>query len=124
MGCQDGPKADIVYVRSTQTPPVTRLAYCPYLRSSQINSTWTNFADHREQLSHAAVTRSWAGDRLPPRLVWENVQTHGGQTDAGSLVCAAPVVAKHVSRRSALVRRPDSGHAHGSIKGLGVVPCV
>ena len=28
--------------------PVTRLAYCQYLVSSQINYTLTNFADHSQ----------------------------------------------------------------------------
>ena len=113
-----------MYVMSTQTPPVTRLDYCQYLLRSQINYTLTNFADHREPLSHDAVNRSLAGDRIPPRLVWENVQPHVVQTDDGSLVCDDTVVDKNFSRRIALVRRQYSGNAHGIIKGIGVVTCV
>jgi hypothetical protein len=109
---------------STQTPPVTRLDYCQYLLSSQINYTLTNFADHREQFSHDAVNRYLAGDRIPPRLVWENVQTHVVQTDDGYLVFDDTVVDKNFSRRIALVRRQYSGNAHGIIKGIGVVTCV
>jgi hypothetical protein len=109
---------------STQTPPVTRLDYCQYLLRSPINYTWTNFADHRAQLSHDAVHRSLAGDRIPPRLVWENVPPHVVQTDDGSLVFDDTVVDKHFSRRIALVRRQYSGNAHGIITGIGVVPCV
>ena len=53
----------------TQHRKVTRLDYCQYLLSSQINYTLTNFADHAEQFSHDAINRYLAGDRIPPRLV-------------------------------------------------------
>jgi hypothetical protein len=54
--------------------PVTRLDYCQYLLVSQINYTLTNFADHCEQFSHDAINRYLRGERITPRLIWENVR--------------------------------------------------
>jgi len=103
---------------------VTRLDYCQYLLSSQINYTVTNFADHSEQFSHDAINRYLAGDRISPRLVWENVRGQVAQTEEGYLVFDDTVADKNFSRRIELVRRQYSGNAHGVIKGIGVVTCV
>lgn len=40
-----------------KTHKVTRLDYCQYLFSSQINYTLTNFSEHVETLSHDMVNR-------------------------------------------------------------------
>jgi hypothetical protein len=56
--------------------PVTRLDYCQYLLVSQINYTLTNFADHWERFSHEAINRYRRGERITPRLVWDNVCAH------------------------------------------------
>ena len=37
---------------STRPDSITRLDYCQYLLSSQINFTLTNFAEHSAQFSH------------------------------------------------------------------------
>ena len=60
-------------MKSTKQP-VTRLDYCQYLLSSQINYTLTNFADHSTAFSHDKLNRYLAGDKITPRLVWENVK--------------------------------------------------
>lgn len=107
-------------------PPssVTRLDYCQYLLSSQINYTLTHFADHSAKFSHDAINRYLAGDKITPRLVWENVQTQVLATPAGYLVFDDTIVDKNFSRQVELVRRQYSGNAHGIIKGIGVVTCV
>lgn len=105
-------------------PSVTRLDYCQYLLGSQINSTLTHFAEHAERFSHDAINRYLAGDRLPPRLVWENVRAQVVETEAGYLVFDDTVLDKRHSAKMALVRRQDSGNVHGVIKGIGVVTCV
>jgi hypothetical protein len=56
--------------------PMTRLAYCQYLLVSQINYTLTNFADHCDDFSHDAINRYLRGERITPRLIWDNVQAH------------------------------------------------
>jgi hypothetical protein len=43
--------------------PVTRLDYCQYLLSSQINYTLTNFADHSQQFSHDQLNRFLRDDK-------------------------------------------------------------
>lgn len=103
---------------------VTRLDYCQYLLSSQINYTLTNFAEHSEHFSHDAIHRYLAGDCVPPRLVWDNVRDQVSQTADGYVAFDATVADKNFSRPIELVRRQYSGNAHGIIRGIGVVTCV
>ena len=102
---------------------VTRLDYCQYLLVSQINYTLTNFAQHSE-FSHDAINRYLAGERLTPRLVWENVKGQVVQLPKGYLVFDDTVADKSHSHAIELVRRQYSGNAHGVIKGIGIVTCV
>ena len=104
--------------------PVTRLDYCQYLLVSQINYTLTNFADHCEQFSHDAINRYLRGDRITPRLVWENVAEQVVTTAKGYLVFDDTVVDKNTSFAIELVRRQYSGNAKALIKGIGAVTCV
>jgi len=106
------------------TAPLSRLDYCQYLLSSQINYTLTNFANHTERFSHDALNRYLVDDHIPPRLVWENVRDQIVQTPDGYLVFDDTVVDKRYSFSIDLVRRQYSGNAHGVIKGIGVVTCV
>jgi hypothetical protein len=103
---------------------ITRLDYCQYLLSSQINYTLTNFADHTEKFSHDAINRYLAGEKITPHLVWENVKGQVEQIADGYLVFDDTVVDKNFSFKMDLVRRQWSGDAHGVIKGVGVVTCV
>lgn len=52
----------------------TKLDYCQYLVSSQINYTLTNLADHLEPVSHDRVNRYLRQEKLTPRLLWDNVK--------------------------------------------------
>jgi len=104
--------------------PVTRLDYCQYLLSSQINYTLTHFADHTEAFSHDMLNRYLAGEQITPRLVWENVKEQVVQCASGHIVFDDTVVDKNYSYQIELVRRQYSGNAHGVIKGIGVVTCV
>ena len=103
---------------------VTRLAYCQYLLVSQINYTLTNFADHSEHFSHDAINRYLRGERITPRLVWENVRDQVVPTPHGYLVFDDTVLDKNASFAIALVRRQYSGNTKAVIKGIGVVTCV
>ena len=53
---------------------ITRLDYCQFLLSPQINYTLTYFAEHSRRFSHDLANRYLAGERITPRLVWENVR--------------------------------------------------
>jgi hypothetical protein len=103
---------------------ITRLDYCQYLLSSQINYTLTNFADHTEKFSHDAINRYLAGEKITPHLVWENEKGQVVQIPEGYLVFDDTIVDKNFSFKMDLVRRQYSGDAHGIIKGIGVVTCV
>ncbi len=102
----------------------TRLDYCQYLLSSQINYTLTNFADHSERFSHDMMNRYLAGDRITPHLVWENVEPYIVPCDDGYVIFDDTVLDKRHAFNIELVRRQYSGNAHGVIKGIGVVTCV
>ncbi len=103
---------------------VTRLDYCQYLLSSQINYTLTNFADHTEKFSHDTINRYLGGEKITPHLVWENVKGQVEQSPKGYIVFDDTIVDKNFSFKMDLVRRQWSGDAHGVIKGVGVVTCV
>ncbi len=103
---------------------VTRLDYCQYLLSTQINYTLTYFADHCEKFSHDAINRYLRGDQLTPRLVWENVRAQVVQTIKGYVIFDDTVLDKDTSFAIELVRRQWSGNEKAVIKGIGVVTCV
>lgn len=52
----------------------TRLDYCQYLLSSQINYTLTNFADHSQQFTHDQLNGFLRAEKMTPRLVWEQTK--------------------------------------------------
>jgi hypothetical protein len=101
-----------------------RLDYCQYLLSSQINYTLTNFADHSQQYSHDQLNRYLGGDKLTPRLLWEQVTSTIVTAPDGYLLFDDTVADKNYSFAIELVRRQYSGNAHAIIKGIGIVTCV
>ncbi len=103
---------------------MTRIEYCQYLLVSQINYTLTNFADHSEHFSHDAINRYLSGERLTPRLVWDNVESQIVRTEQGYIVFDDTVLDKNHSNAIELVRRQYSGNAKKVIKGIGVVTCI
>ncbi len=52
----------------------SKLDYCQYLLSSQVNYTLTNLADHLQSFSHDSINRYLRGEKLTPRLLWEQVR--------------------------------------------------
>jgi hypothetical protein len=103
---------------------VTRRDYCQYLLVTQINYTLTYFADHTEQFSHDAVNRYLRREKIPPRLLWENVRGQVVATPTGFVVFDDTVLDKNASFAIELVRSQYSGNAKAVIKGLGVVTGV
>lgn len=103
---------------------VTRLDYCQFLLSSQINYTITHFAEHSEHFSHDTINRYMAGEHLPPRLVWENVRDQIITNPNGFVIFDDMVLDKAHSGKIELVRQQWSGNAKQVIRGIGVVTCV
>jgi hypothetical protein len=103
---------------------VTRLDYCQFLLVSQINYTLTYFADHSDQFSHDAAKRYLEGDKITPRLVWEQVRGQVISSPLGYVVFDDTVVDKQYARVIEIARWQYSGNAHRVIRGIGVVTCV
>jgi len=83
---------------------VTRLDYCQYLLSSQINYTLTNFANHTEKFSHDTIKRYLAGEKITPHLVWENVKGQVEPIAEGYVVFDDTVADKNFSFKMDWVR--------------------
>jgi hypothetical protein len=102
----------------------TRIDYCQFLLSSQVNFTLTNHADHHAHFSHDAINRYLRGEKLTSRLIWENVRSQVVLSKNGCLVFDDSVLDKDHSHKIELVRRQYSGNEHAIIKGIGVVNCL
>lgn len=102
----------------------SRLDYCQYLLSTQINYTLTNFADHSQHYSHDQLNRFLRGDKLTPRLLWEQVKDSIVTSTDGYLLFDDTVADKNYSFAIELVRRQYSGNTKSIIKGIGIVTCV
>lgn len=102
----------------------TKLDYCQYLLSSQTNFTLTHLADHSPQFSHDTINRYLSGEKLTPRLLWDNVKP-SIQADAASyLIFDDTVLDKRFSQSIELVRRQYSGNEHRVIRGIGLISCL
>jgi hypothetical protein len=102
----------------------TKLDYCQYLLSSPVNYTVTNLADHLEGVSHDRLNRYVRGEKLTPRLLWENVETVLQRCENAYVLFDDPVVDKHYSDSIELVRRQYSGNEHRGIRVIGLISCV
>ena len=102
----------------------TRIDYCQFLLSSQVNFTLTHYAEHHDQFSHDAINRYLRGEKLTSRLIWENVRSQIVFSKYGYLIFDDSVQDKNFSDKIELVRRQYSGNAHGIIKGIGMVNCL
>lgn len=103
---------------------VTRLDYCQFLLSSQINYTMTYLAEHATHFSHDAVERYLRGEKITPRLLWENVRAQVVLSPTGCLVFDDTVLDHNHARSMELLRRQWSGNEHRVIRGIGVVTCI
>jgi hypothetical protein len=103
---------------------MTRLNYCQYLLVTQINYTLTNFAARSSKFSHDKINRFLQGEKITPRLIWDNVQSQLVTTSSGYLIFDDTVLDKNFSFKIELVRRQYSGNAKKVIKGIGVVTCI
>jgi len=103
---------------------VTRLDYCQFLLSSQINYTLTYFADHHQGFSHDLINQYLRREKMTPRLLWDNVRDEIIYSTKGYVLFDDTIVDKNYSYCIELVRRQWSGNAKSVIKGIGVVTCV
>jgi len=102
----------------------TKLNYCQYLLSSQINYTLTNLADHLESMSHDQINRYLRREKLTPSFLWENVKLLIQSHEDAYVIFDDTVLDKRYSEDIELTRRQYSGNEHGVLRGIGVVSCV
>ena len=102
----------------------TRLDYCQYLLSSQINYTLTNFADHSRHFTHDQLNRFLKDEKMTPRLVWEQTKGQIIFSPNGYLIFDDTISDKNYSARIELARRQYSGNTKSVIKGIGIVTCI
>jgi hypothetical protein len=86
----------------------TKLDYCQYLLSSQTNYTLTNLAKHLQIFSHDTINRYLRGEKLTPRLLWDNVKHLIQLDEDGSVIFDDSVIDKNSSQCIELVRRSEA----------------
>jgi hypothetical protein len=102
----------------------SKLNYCQYLLSSQTNFTLTHLAEHLQQFSHDTINRYLSGEKLTPRLLWENVKPLIVSDPMGYLIFDDTVLDKRFSTSIELVRRQYSDNEHPVIRGIGLMSCL
>lgn len=102
----------------------TKLNYCQYLLSSQINYTLTNLAKHLEVISHDKINRYLKNEKLTPSLLWDNVKELIEREENAYLVFDDTVIDKRYSEEIELTRWQYSGNEHGVIRGIGLISCI
>ena len=102
----------------------TKLDYCQYLLSSQINYTITNLSEHLENISHDKINYYLKREKLTPRLLWDNVKNLIVPDEDAYIIFDDTVLDKIFSEEIEIVRRQYSGNEHGIVRGIGVVSCI
>ena len=102
----------------------TKLAYCQYLLSSQVNYTLTNLAEHLKSFSHDTINRYLKGEKLTPRLLFEQVEPMLEQDSKAYLIFDDTVLEKSFGPSIEVTRKQWSGNDKSVIRGIGVVSCV
>jgi len=103
---------------------ISKLDYCQFLLSSQINYTLTHMADHLQSFSHDTINRYLRGEKLSPRLLWEQAQPQLVLDDGAYLVFDDTVLDHSFGPSIEMVRRQWSGNQKSVIRGIGLVSCV
>jgi hypothetical protein len=103
---------------------ISKLDYCQFLLSSQINYTLTHMADHLPSFSHDTINRYLRGEKLSPRLLWEQVHPSLVTDPQGYVVFDDTVLDHSFGPLIEMVRRQWSGNKKSVIRGIGLVTCV
>jgi hypothetical protein len=102
----------------------TKLDYCQYLLSSQVNYTLTNLAEHLASFSHDTINRYLKGEKLVPRMLFEQVESLLEPDPEAYSIFDDTVLDKSFGPSIEVVRKQWSGNKKGVISGIGVVSCV
>jgi len=94
------------------------------LLSSQVNYTLTNMAEHLKNFSHDTINRYLKGEKLTPRLLFEQVEPLLEPDPEAYLIFDDTVLDKSFGPSIELTRKQWSGNEKSVIRGIGVVSCV
>ena len=83
----------------------TKLDYCQYLWTSQINYIITNLAEHLETISHDAINYYLKTEKLTSLLVWDKVKEVVEPDGNGYIIFDGSVLDKRYSEQIEIVRR-------------------
>jgi hypothetical protein len=81
-------------------------------------------AENLQVFSHDKINRYLRGEKLTPRLLWNNVKHLIELDEDGSIIFDDTVADKNFSYCIELVRRQYSGNEHRVIRGIGIISCV
>ncbi len=84
----------------------------------------TNLADHLDGISHDRINRYLRGEKLTPRLLWDNVEPLLEISKNAYILFDDTVLDKRYSASIELTRRQYSGNEHRVIRGIGLISCV
>ena len=93
--------------------------YCQYLLSSQINYTLTNMAEHLKSWSHDTINRYLKGEKLTPRLLFEQVEPLLEPDPEAYLIFDDTVLDKSFGPSIEVTRKQWSGNERASSGGSG-----
>ena len=102
----------------------TKLDYCQYLLSTQVNYTLTHLAEHLQMFSHDTINRYLRNEEITPQLLWDNVKKVILPCAQAYLIFDDTVLDKSYSTSIELTRRQYSGNTHAVIRGIGLVSCI
>lgn len=83
----------------------TKLDYCQYLLSSQINYTLTNLAEQLKNFSHDTINRYLRSEKITPNLLWENVKHLLQRHENAYLIFDHTVLDQRYAKKIELTRR-------------------
>jgi hypothetical protein len=89
-------------------------------------------AEHLQVYSHDTINRYLRGEKLTPRLLWDNVEHLIKLDEDGSIIFDDTVIDKNFSNCIELVRRQYSGAEQMPsatlrervLRGIGLISCV
>jgi len=103
----------------------TKLNYCQYLLSSQINYTLTNLANHLEVISHDKINRYLKNEKLTPSLLWDNVKELIEREENAYLIFDDTVIDKRYSDATILhlFEKRYSTNIEGKLLSIMLIIC-
>ena len=76
------------------------------------------------EISHDRINRYLRGEKITPRLLWDNVRALIHYCQNADLLFDNTVLDKRYSKKLELSRRQYSGNEHRVIRGIGLISCV